>query len=210
MSLETLFAFSLFAVVSSITPGPNNMMLLASGVNFGFRRSLRHMAGVNLGFSFMVLCVGLGLHTVLQSFPAFHDVLRYGGGAYLLWLAWRLATAQPAKARQIGSAAEAGPAQTGGARPLGFGAAAAFQWINPKAWVMAVTSMSTYLAPDAGWAQVATLAALFLVLGAPCSAFWLGFGEAMRGLLQDPLRLRIFNITMALALVASIFPMLAP
>ena len=91
---------------------------------------------------------------------------------------------------------------------MGFWAAAAFQWINPKAWVMAVTCMSTYLSPNAGAAQVALLAGLFMVMGAPCSAFWVGFGQAMRGLLQDPLRLRIFNITMALALVASLYPML--
>jgi threonine/homoserine/homoserine lactone efflux protein len=203
MSTETLLAASLFAVVSSITPGPNNTMLLASGVNFGFRRALPHMSGVNLGFAFMLLCVGLGLHSVLDRFPQLYDVLRFVGSAYMLWIAWKLASAKPAPM------ADADGSTTPDAiRPMGFGAAAAFQWVNPKAWVMAVTFMSTYLPADAGMAHVALMAGLFMVLGAPCLAFWVGFGQAMRGLLQDSLRLRVFNITMALALVASLYPML--
>ncbi len=206
MNVETLIAAGLFAVVSSVTPGPNNTMLMASGVNFGFRRSQRHLWGVNLGFTFMLLCVGLGLHSVLDRFPQFYDVLRYVGSAYMLWIAWKLASAKPAAP---GESANAGTAAAGGkGSPMGFLAAAAFQWVNPKAWVMAVTCMSTYLAPTAGMAQVALLAGVFMVLGAPCSAFWVAFGQAMRGLLQDPLRLRIFNISMALALVASLYPML--
>mgnify|MGYP006163392295 FL=1 len=205
MNTETLFAAGLFAVVSSVTPGPNNTMLMASGVNFGFRRSQRHLWGVNLGFTFMLLCVGLGLHSVLDRFPQFYDVLRYLGSAYMLWIAWKLASARPAPTSGAIAAEPRNPAIL---RPMGFWAAAAFQWINPKAWVMAVTCMSTYLSPNAGAAQVALLAGLFMVMGAPCSAFWVGFGQAMRGLLQDPLRLRIFNITMALALVASLYPML--
>ena len=205
MNTETLIAAGLFAVVSSVTPGPNNTMLMASGVNFGFRRSQRHLWGVNLGFTFMLLCVGLGLHSVLDRFPQFYDVLRYLGSAYMLWIAWKLASARPAPTSGTTAAEPGNPAIL---RPMGFWAAAAFQWINPKAWVMAVTCMSTYLSPNAGAAQVALLAGLFMVMGAPCSAFWVGFGQAMRGLLQDPLRLRIFNITMALALVASLYPML--
>lgn len=203
MNLDTLLAAGLFAVVSSITPGPNNTMLMASGVNFGFRRAQPHLWGVNLGFTFMVLCVGLGLHSVLDRFPQFYDLLRYAGSAYMLWIAWKLASARPAPAADTDGGNTPPTIQ-----PMGFWAAAAFQWVNPKAWVMAVTCMSTYLPPNAGMAQVALLAGLFMVLGAPCSAFWVGFGQAMRGLLQDPLRLRIFNITMALALVASLYPML--
>ena len=187
MSHDLLIAAALFLVVSSITPGPNNTMLMASGVNFGVRRSLPHL-----------LCVGLGLHAVLDRFPALYQLMRWGGAAYLLWLAWKLATARPASADPDAPAAQ----------PLGFWGAAAFQWINPKAWVMIVTAMSAYLPPDASVPQVLVLALMSLVLGSPCSAVWVGFGQAMRGLLQDPLRLRIFNITMALALVASLYPML--
>lgn len=204
MTPETLLAASLFAVVSSITPGPNNTMLMASGVNFGFRRSLRHLLGVNLGFTFMVLCVGLGLHSVLNRFPQFYDLLRYVGSGYMLWIAWKLASTQTVPT----SHSTDGAAQVPAANPMGFWAAAAFQWVNPKAWVMAVTCMSTYLSPNAGLPQVALLAALFMALGGPCSAFWVGFGQAMRGLLQDPRRLRIFNVSMALGLVASLYPML--
>jgi threonine/homoserine/homoserine lactone efflux protein len=204
MSPETVLAASVFAVVSAITPGPNNAMLMASGVNFGFRRSLWHLMGVDLGFAFMVLCVGLGLHSVLDRYPEVYTVLRYVGGTYMVWIAWKLASARPAVAEDV---ATTGSAPT--AKPMGFWAAAAFQWVNPKAWVMAVTCMTTYLAADAATSEVVVLAGLYLVLGTPCSAFWVAFGQAMRGLLRNPLRLRLFNITMALALVASLYPMLA-
>jgi threonine/homoserine/homoserine lactone efflux protein len=207
MSPETILAASVFAVVSAITPGPNNAMLMASGVNFGFRRSLRHLMGVDLGFAFMVLCVGLGLHSVLDRYPEVYTVLRYVGGAYMVWIAWKLASARPAPAEEAITTDTTGSAPA--AKPMGFWAAAAFQWVNPKAWVMAVTCMTTYLGADAATLEVALLAGLYLVLGTPCSAFWVGFGQAMRGLLRNPLRLRIFNITMALALVASLYPMLA-
>jgi threonine/homoserine/homoserine lactone efflux protein len=207
MSPETILAASVFAVVSAITPGPNNAMLMASGVNFGFRRSLRHLMGVDLGFAFMVLCVGLGLHSVLDRYPEVYTVLRYVGGAYMVWIAWKLASARPAPAEEAITTDTTGSAPA--AKPMGFWAAAAFQWVNPKAWVMAVTCMTAYLGADAATLEVALLAGLYLVLGTPCSAFWVGFGQAMRGLLRNPLRLRIFNITMALALVASLYPMLA-
>jgi threonine/homoserine/homoserine lactone efflux protein len=197
MNYDQLLAACLFAFVSSVTPGPNNTMLMASGVNFGFKRTAPHLAGVQLGFAFLVLCIGLGLHTVLQVFPDFYTLLRYAGAAYMLWIAWKLASARP----DLGESA-------GATRPMGFWGAAAFQWVNPKAWVMAVTAMSTYLPPDAGLPLVLALAAIFLVVGAPCSAFWAAFGQAMRRILQDPVRLRVFNVTMALALVASLYPML--
>ena len=206
MNTQTLFAAGLFAVVSSVTPGPNNTMLLASGLNFGFRRSQQHLWGVNLGYTFMLLCVGLGLHAVLDQFPQLYRVLRYAGTAYMLWIAWKLASARPAAPHEVPSPDEA--RRPAALRPMGFWGAAAFQWVNPKAWVMAVTCMSTYLASDAQFTQVALLAGLCMVLSAPCSAFWVVFGQAMRGLLQHPRRLRIFNITMALALVASLYPML--
>jgi threonine/homoserine/homoserine lactone efflux protein len=198
MNIDTLLAATLFAFVSSITPGPNNTMLLASGVNFGFRRSLRHLAGVQIGFWILLLATGLGLNTALALFPGFYQVLRAGGAAYLLWMAWKLATAHTA------STDTSAPSQ-----PMGFWAAVAFQWVNPKAWVMTVTCMTTYLPPDAGTGQMLTLIAMFVVVGVPCSLFWLSFGQAMRQWLQDPLRLRVFNLTMAVALVASLYPMLS-
>ncbi|OYU45045.1 MAG: lysine transporter LysE [Burkholderiales bacterium PBB4] len=197
MSAETLGAFALFAFASSVTPGPNNTMLMASGVNFGFRASLRHLAGVQVGFMLLLLGVGLGLQGVLQQFPQIYDVLRYAGGSYLLWMAYKLATAKP-------TASEVSAAAT----PMGFWAAVAFQALNPKAWVMAVTCMSTYLAPQAALGQLLVLVGLFFVLGAPSSVLWLSFGQALRQWLQDPVRLRTFNIAMALALVISLYPLL--
>ncbi|MEX1166777.1 MAG: LysE family translocator [Hydrogenophaga sp.] len=198
MNTSALLAASLFAVVSSITPGPNNMMILASGVNFGFARSLRHLFGIVLGFGLMILLVGLGLHTLLERFPLIYSAMRWIGAAYLLWLAWKLASAGPPSA----NAAQA-------AEPMGFLAAAAFQWVNPKAWVMAVTAISTFLPAQAQALHILSLAALFTALNLPCVAIWGAFGSAMRRVLQNPLKLRIFNITMALALVGSLYPMLS-
>ena len=202
MNQDVLIAASLFSFVSSITPGPNNMMMLASGVNFGFRRSVPHWLGICGGFTFMLCAVGLGLHTLLADHPALYDLLRYAGSAYLVWMAWRLATATATPASQDDDAPKSE------ARPLGVWAAAAFQWVNPKAWVMAVTAMSAYLPARAQAMDVVVLALLFGVINLPCVACWAGGGAALRRFLQDPLRLRIFNISMALALLASLYPML--
>ena len=204
MNHDVLIAASLFSFVSSITPGPNNMMMLASGVNFGFRRSIPHWLGICGGFTFMLCAVGLGLHTLLADHPALYDILRYAGSAYLIWMAWRLATANASPAAQDDNTPH------GAARPLGVLGAAAFQWVNPKAWVMAVTAMSAYLPARAQPTDVLAIALLFGLINLPCVACWAGGGAALRRFLQDPLRLRIFNISMALALLASLYPMLAP
>ena len=197
MTPDFLFSVGLFVVASSITPGPNNTMLMTSGVNFGFRRTLPHLLGVQIGFSVLLLSVGLGLHLVLDRFPAFYDVLRYAGGAYMLFIAWKLASARP------GGAALHKPLQ-----PMGFWGAMGFQWLNPKAWVMSVTCMGTFLPAGAGLTQILVLVLIFIAGGGPSSILWTGFGSAMRQWLQDPVRLRIFNITMAVARVASMVPML--
>jgi threonine/homoserine/homoserine lactone efflux protein len=195
-SLDAVIAASLFTVVSYITPGPNNTMILASGVNFGLRRSMPHLLGICLGFGFMLVVVGLGLQSVFARYPVVLEVLRYAGAAYLLWLAFQLATTRHSSTESRSAA-----------RPLSFIGAAAFQWVNPKAWVMAVTAMSTYLPAEASLVQVLLLSALMTVVGSPCVLCWAAFGNAMRSFLQDPLRLRIFNIAMALGLVASLYPL---
>jgi threonine/homoserine/homoserine lactone efflux protein len=197
MSQEVWFAASLFALVSLITPGPNNTMVLSSGVNFGLRRTLPHLLGISIGFSLMQVLVGLGLHGLLGQYPVVLECLRYVGGAYMLWLAWKLATSR-AVPGDLASKAQ----------PLGFWGAAAFQWVNPKAWVMCMTAMTAYLPVDASLAQVLLLGGLFLALGLPCVGSWAAFGSSMRRFLQDPVKLRIFNHTRALALVASLVPML--
>ncbi len=198
LNSHLFLALTLFAVVSSITPGPNNTMILASGVRFGLRRSLPHLAGISLGFGFMLIVVGLGLHAVLHDYPVILDTLRYVGSAYLLWLAYQLATSSSPTAEAKGSA-----------QPMGFVAAAAFQWVNPKAWIMAMTAMTTYLPENAQVWHVLAVAVWFALINAPCVGAWASFGNTMRAYLQDPVHLRAFNIAMALALVASLFPMLS-
>jgi threonine/homoserine/homoserine lactone efflux protein len=197
MNYELLLAASLFALVSLSTPGPNNTMVLTSGVNFGLQRTLPHLMGICIGFGLMQVLVGLGLHTVLGQYPVVLEMLRYVGGAYMLWLAWKLATSRAAP-NDVAA----------GSRPLGFWGAAAFQWVNPKAWVMCMTAMTAYLPANANVTQVLLLGSMFTVLGIPCVGSWAAFGSSMRKFLQDPLKLRIFNNTMALALVASLYPLL--
>ena len=199
MSLDIFAALILFAFVTSITPGPNNFMLMASGVNFGFRRTIPHMLGIGVGFLSLLLGVGFGLGAVLGAYPALHMALKIAGGAYLVYLAWRIAMA-----RSMGD----GKAGEGAARPMTFLEAAAFQWVNPKAWVMAVTAMAVYTSPQAPFLSVVLVAVAFAVVNVPSVSAWAGFGVALRGFLADPVRLKWFNIAMGLLLVASLWPML--
>ena len=195
MSYDVFSALLLFAFVSSITPGPNNIMLLASGVNFGFRRTIPHMLGIGAGFVALLLAVGLGLGAVLTAFPALHTALKIAGGAYLLYLAWRVATS-----RTLAREGEA-------ARPMRFSEAAAFQWVNPKAWVMAVTAMAVYTSTEQPFLSVVLVAAAFGFVNLPSVSTWAAFGTAMRGFLSDPVRLKWFNIAMGVLLALSLWPM---
>lgn len=197
MSLDIFLALLVFAFVTSITPGPNNLMLLASGVNFGFRRTVPHMFGIAGGFASLLLAVGFGLGALLALIPALHLALKVTGGAYLLYLAWRIASS-----RSLGAKGD------GGARPMTFAEAAAFQWVNPKAWMMAVTAMAIYTSPQAPVLSVFLVALAFTLVNFPSVSTWAGFGVALRGFLVDPVRLRWFNIAMGLLLVASLWPML--
>jgi threonine/homoserine/homoserine lactone efflux protein len=196
MSFDTWIAFALFAFVSSATPGPNNTMLLASGVNFGWVRTIPHMLGVSLGFSAMVLVIGLGLGEVFERVPMLYTVLRYAGGAYMLYLAWKILNSGP-----VGNAAQAG-------RPMSFIAAAAFQWVNPKAWVMALGAITTFLPANHSMWQLVLLCVVMCIINLPSSGSWAVFGSAMRRFLQEPRFLRIFNAAAALALVLSLYPLL--
>ncbi|MBK4987199.1 LysE family translocator [Pseudomonas sp. S36] len=196
-SVDLLAAFILFAFVSSITPGPNNTMLLASGVNFGVRRTIPHAMGVSIGFMAMVLAVGLGLGEVFKAWPSLYTVLRYAGAAYLLYLAWKIANAGP-----VGATASKGR------KPIGFWAAAAFQWVNPKAWVMAVGAITTYTPAQGYVTNVVVIAALFALVNLPSVGIWVMFGSALRSVLQNPRWLMLFNVLMALLLVISLYPLL--
>jgi threonine/homoserine/homoserine lactone efflux protein len=194
MSRELVTAFVVFALVSLFTPGPNNVMLMTSGVNFGFRRTLPHALGVTLGFGFLVLVVGLGLGAVFAAFPVLYTILKFVGAAYLIYLAWLIAWSGPAEAKE------------GRGRPLSFLEAAAFQWVNPKALVMAIGAVSTYAAVAAFPANVAVLSLIFTSLGFLSSGTWILFGTSLRAIVTDPKRVRAFNLVMAAALVASLIP----
>ncbi len=197
MQYDVFVALLVFAFVTSITPGPNNFMLMASGVNFGFRRTIPHMLGIGAGFLSLLLGVGFGLGAVLTAYPSLHVALKIAGGAYLLYLAWRIAAS-----RSMSNGADAS------ARPMSFLEAAAFQWVNPKAWVMAVTAMAIYTSPEAPFLSVVLVACAFALVNLPSVSTWAGFGVALRGFLSDPVRLKWFNIAMGLALAVSLWPML--
>lgn len=195
MSFDLLIALVGFAFVTSVTPGPNNMMLLASGVNFGLRRTVPHMLGISIGHAVMVVLMGLGLSGLFQTVPQAMTVLKVVSVAYMLWLAWKIAHA---------AAPEGGKA---GGRPFSFLQAAAFQWVNPKAWTMALGAISAY-GGDGGIGAVLTIAAVFSAVNLPSVTIWAAAGEALREVLQSPKRLKQFNWTMAALLVASLIPVL--
>ncbi|MEM9798079.1 MAG: LysE family translocator [Pseudomonadota bacterium] len=196
MSIDLLAALAAFAFVTSITPGPNNLMLMASGANFGLRRTLPHMLGVGLGFGFMIICVGLGLARLFDLFPTAKLLLAALSVLYLLWLAWRIGNA---------TAPEAG---RGSGRPMTFFEAAAFQWVNPKAWTMALTAITLY-ATGTLW-SVLSVAVVFTAINLPAVSSWTLLGQGMARFLTSPARLRWFNWTMAALLVASLWPTVAP
>jgi threonine/homoserine/homoserine lactone efflux protein len=198
MTPELLAALAAFAFVSSITPGPNNLMLMASGANYGYTRTIPHMLGVALGFTLMVTLVGIGLMQVFDRYPITYDLLRVCSVLYLLYLAWRIATA---------AAPHAGEPARG--RPFTFLQAAAFQWVNPKAWTMALTAISVYAPSHSLYASV-WVAVVFGAVNLPCINVWTVLGIQLRRLLNNPMRLRVFNIGMALLLVGSLYPVLAP
>lgn len=198
MTTELLLAFIAFAFVTSVTPGPNNMMLLASGVNFGLLRSLPHMFGISLGFMLLVASVGLGLGQLFEQVPLLYSVLRYLGAAYLLYLAWKIANSG-APDNQSNAAA----------KPFTFLQAAAFQWVNPKAWIMAIGAITTYTPQENFVVNVLLIAALFALVNCPSVGLWTVAGSLLRNWLSNARALRIFNIGMALLLVASLYPIFA-
>ncbi|MBM3511438.1 MAG: LysE family translocator [Alphaproteobacteria bacterium] len=198
MSTDLLLALAVFSLVTSITPGPNNMMLLASGVNFGFTRTVPHILGVSLGHAFLVYCVGLGVGALLTAHPLAYTVLQIVGAAYLLYLSWRIATA--------------GPLQSGdnpSARPLSFLGAAAFQWVNPKGVLIAVGAIGAYAPKEDYLVNIAVVAAAFGIVNLPCVSVWALFGTVLRRVLTDPRWVRVFNYGMALALAATVYPIVA-
>ncbi len=195
MDANIFLALAGFAFVTSATPGPNNMMLMASGANFGLRRTVPHMLGVALGFGAMIALLGLGVDRFIFGHPALEQALRWLSLAYMLWLAWKIASASGGPGKPDHAAT----------RPMTFVQAAAFQWVNPKAWAMALGALSAYAAGVGG---VLVVAAIFTLINLPVVSIWAAMGQGLRRWLNNPTRLRVFNVSMALLLVASMLPVL--
>jgi threonine/homoserine/homoserine lactone efflux protein len=187
-------AVVMFAISTCFSPGPNNLMLVTSGAKFGLARSWRHVWGVALGFPLMVAIVAMFLGAVFQALPVLHDVLNILGAAYLLYLSWKIIMA--------GGSVEQGDA----GKPLSFTEAALFQWVNPKAWVMATGAIAAYTTASAYAAEVAGIVAAFTAAGFASSLTWAGFGTLLARFLSTPGRMRAFNIVLGVLLIASVVP----
>lgn len=198
MPYDLFVALVMFAFVMAMTPGPNNIMLAASGVNFGFARSIPHMSGVLIGFLVLVAACAAGLGLVFTAVPALQLVLKVVGAGYMLWLAWKVAHAKPSD----------GEGETAG-EPLTFLQAAAFQWVNPKGVLAALSGIALFMRPDHAVTDFAIMVTVYGIATLASVTVWTGFGVALRKLLGNARHARIFNIVMGLLLVASIVPMLA-
>jgi len=195
MDIQSLSPLIGFAFVSSVTPGPNNLMLMASGANFGLKRTIPHMLGISMGFAFMAILVGLGLGQVFERWPLSLLILKVLSVTYLLYLAWKIT--------RSGAPTE-GDAS---AKPFTFLQAAAFQWVNPKAWAMAISAISLYAEPNT-FTSVVVVALTFMLVNFPSVSIWTLFGVRVKHWLSTPRSLTIFNWTMAVLLVVSVLPML--
>lgn len=197
MPPELLASLIGFSFAMSGTPGPNNLMVMTSGLNFGFRRTVPHLFGVGIGFAVMVLLVGLGLGQIFARFPLLFVAMKVAGALYLLWMAWGIAHAGP-----MGEGRETG-------RPFTFLEAAGFQWVNPKAWIVALGAISTYAQPASPLATALIISGVMGLIGLLCAIVWTGFGTVLRSLFTSARVVKAFNITMALLLLASLWPILA-
>lgn len=198
--MEIIFSVIAFALVSTITPGPNNIMIMTSGVNHGVSKTLPHYLGICFGFPAMLIAVGFGLGSIFIAYPELHKIIKVVGTIYLLYLAWKIAQTTPTQAGQNESVSQ----------PLSFIQAAMFQWVNPKAWVMGVGALATYTTVDGNVnAEVLLIAITFFIVAVPSIAIWLGFGAILQRILNDDKQRRWFNWSMALLLVASVVPMIS-
>jgi threonine/homoserine/homoserine lactone efflux protein len=195
MSQSLFIAFLAFTAVMWLTPGPNNIMLLSSGLTYGFRRTLPHIAGVTIGVAFMLAAVGLGLGTIFFAYPVLQTVLKYAGAAYLVYLAAAIAMSGPVKS-----------AQDNARGPMSFWGAALFQWVNVKGWVMVIGTITAYAAIAAFPWNIVIQTVTALVVGVVSTVAWALFGSALRPVLTSPTAVRAFNIVMAALLLASLYP----
>lgn len=193
--MEFIGPLAFFAFISTISPGPNNIMLMTSGVNYGVYRSLPCFLGIQIGFFIMLICLGLGASAMLQEHYVISLTVKFAGIGYLLWLAWKIANATPER--------EEANNQT----PLTFIEALLFQWLNPKAWAMITGAIAAFTSSQGiYWNQIISIAIVFLVVGIPCTLTWLMFGSRLQRLLQVPAYRRRFNYSMATLLVLTVIP----
>ena len=195
--MELYLAVFIFGLSAGITPGPNNIMLMTSGMNFGIQKSIPHVLGVTFGFPVMVILIGLGFSIVFDKYPILHEIIKVLGVVYLLYLSWLIASASPDTLEGEKS------------KPFTFFQAALFQWVNPKAWVVATSSISAYtvLNDDIYW-QILTISGVFFFAALFTASTWLVFGKGIKQILQSAKQQRAFNIAMALLLVASVLPVI--
>ena len=195
MNASAFYSLLVFTFVYSITPGPNNLLLAASGAAFGYRRSLPHMLGVSLGAALLLLVVGCGLCAVFERLPQLHAALKYLGAAYLVWLAWCIARSGKAGHHRAAH------------QPLRFWQGMALQWINPKTWVMAVGVAATYMPRDGYLAHLLLAGGLLILVSFPSISVWTLFGQCVAGTLRSPAAIHRFNRTMAGLLLLSLYPL---
>jgi len=195
--MELYLAIFIFAASTTVTPGPNNIMIMSSGLNYGIKKSMPHLLGICFGFPAMVIMVGLGFSIVFEMYPLFHEVIKVLGVVYLLYLAWLIASSSPTSLEGANSKA------------FSFTQAALFQWVNPKAWVMATSAVSAYTSLSSDiFFQVIFIALAFFVVAFPCVGIWLVFGVGLKKYLKSEKHQKIFNLSMALLLIASVLPVL--
>ena len=197
MSNSLLAAFMVFAAVMFFTPGPNNIMVMSSGLTYGFRRTVPHIAGVVIGFAFMVGAVGLGFGTIFVAFPVLQVILKYAGAAYLVYLAVVIAMS-----------GAPGPGEAG-RKPLTFWQGAMFQWVNVKGWVAIIGTITAYAAIANFPLNIVIQVLVFLAMGTASIVTWTLFGSALRPVLTSQRAIRIFNAAMAVLLLASLYPVFA-
>ena len=195
MELQFILSVGIFAATMTGTPGPNNMMLTASGANFGYRKTLPHLVGIGIGIGVMILLMAAGLGFLFEQFPIIQTVLKWVSCGYLLYLAWRIGTAPAPE-----------PESNTSARPMTWLEAATFQFVNPKAWAMSITALGTFsLSGDQYWVSALVIALIFWVVEFPCTSFWAGFGVLIGKTIKQPHHWRLFNGLMGLATASCLF-----
>jgi len=192
--VEYYLSIILFCLVTSITPGPNNIMLMSSGLNHGVLKTVPHISGIIIGFPLMVAALGFGLGTIFLNYPVIHQVIKIAGISYLLFLAWKIANTTRANAGKHLK------------KPLTFMQAAAFQWLNPKAWVIAIGAIATFTTVGNIELQVIIIVFTYLFVGGFSMGLWLLMGASLQKILHSQKQLQIFNVAMAILLVLSIVP----